>query len=52
MQTAPEYKMTDIVWHDPVLSKTSSLTLILVLAGLSIIYVIGLMLLIIARSEM
>lgn len=44
--------MSSIVWHDPILSKTASLTLILVLSCFSIIYVIGLMILIIARKEM
>ena len=39
-------------WSEPVLTEPASLTLILVLAGFSIFYVTGLMVLIISRSEM
>ena len=52
MQEEVQKLETIIAWHEPILTTTASLTMILILASISIIYVIGLMVLITYRQEM
>ena len=51
-ETSDNSYSTDFVWHDPILTVNASLTLILVLAAFSVVYVMILMVLIFYRKEM